>query len=139
MGAHHRRPRDERRRVRAQRLVLFLVGCAVVAALVGAALHGSAATYRAVPAALVGTWKGGAHSNGPWCYAFSADGTYRAWPARVASSSQDPRSSPDAASTGTVFIAGPAITFSNGGAPITATWSLSGGRLVLDGQEYLRA
>ena len=128
MGAHHRRPRDERRRVRAKRLIPFLVGCAVVVALVGVGFHGSVATYRAVPAALVGVWKGGSHSNGPWCYAFSADGGYRTWPVR----------SPDAANTGTIFIAGPAITFSNGGAPITATWSLADGRLVLDGEEYLR-
>jgi hypothetical protein len=48
---------------------------------------------------------------------------------------------------GTVVIAGgdslsPAggtITFSNGGAPVTATWSLSNGLLLLDGQTYVHA
>ncbi|MDT7579921.1 MAG: hypothetical protein QOK35_1185 [Pseudonocardiales bacterium] len=120
------------------RLVRLVVGVVLVCALVGAAFAACASTDRgAVPAALVGRWKGGAHINGPWVYEFSADGGYRTWP----------EGSPSTMNTGTVVVAGgdsPSpgsgdITFSNGGAPITATWSLSNGLLVLDGQTYVHA
>jgi len=108
----------------------FLVSAVLVVALVGATFAGCASTGRtAVPAALVGRWKGGSHSNGPWFYEFSADGGYRTWP----------EGSPDTTNEGTVFVAGTAITFSNGGAPITATWSLANGLLLLDQQSYMRA
>jgi hypothetical protein len=111
------------------RIPRSVFGWTLVVALV-AVLVGFASTVRAgVPAGLVGRWKGGSHSNGPWYYAFSSDGEYRAWPVR----------SPGTVNTGTVFVAGHAITFSNGGAPVTMTWSLSGGTLVLDGDTYVRA
>jgi hypothetical protein len=107
----------------------LLVGVGLVLAIVGATFAGCASTDRgAVPAALVGRWKGGAHGNGPWFYEFSADGAYRTWPER----------DPGTINTGTVMVAGSAITFSNGGAPITATWSVSDGLLLLDGQSYAR-
>ena len=108
-----------------------LVVCVVlVLALVGATFAGCAGTMRAaVPAALVGLWKGGSHGNGPWFYEFSPDGNYRTWPER------DPRT----INAGTVVVDDTTITFSNGGAPVTSTWQLAGGRLVLDGQSYLRA
>lgn len=112
------------------RLVRLVVGVVLVGALVGSAFAACASTGSgAVPAALVGRWKGGAHINGPWVYEFSADGTYRTWP----------ESSPGTMNTGTVLVAGRDITFSNGGAPVTATWSLSDGLLVLDGQTYVHA
>jgi hypothetical protein len=114
-----------------------LVGWALVVALI-AVFVGCASTARgAVPAALVGRWKGGSHSNGQWFYEFSADAGYRTWPER----------SPAAVNAGTVVIAGGdslspgggSITFSNGGAPVTSTWSLSNGVLLLDGQTYVHA
>jgi hypothetical protein len=107
-----------------------LVVCAVVAlALVGATFAGCTSTRRAaVPAALVGVWKGGSHGNGPWFYEFSADGGYRTWPER----------DPATVNRGTVDVDGADITFSNGGAPVTSTWSLSNGVLLLDGQTYAR-
>jgi hypothetical protein len=108
----------------------LLVGVVLVLAIVGATFAGCASTDRgAVPAALVGRWKGGSHGNGPWFYEFSPDGAYRTWPER----------DPGTINTGTVMVAGSAITFSNGGAPITVTWSLSDGLLVLDGQTYVHA
>ena len=81
-----------------------------------------------VPGALVGLWRGGAHSNGAWCYEFSADGAYRAWP----------EGAPDAVNEGTVVVDDATITFSNGGVPVTSTWSLANGVLLLDGQRYGR-
>jgi hypothetical protein len=78
---------------------------------------------------LIGRWRGGSHRNGPWFYELAADGEYRTWPER----------GPAPVNTGTVFVAGSSITFSNGGAPVTATWSMDDGVLVLDGQRYLRA
>ena len=102
----------------------------MIVVLVGVTFAGCAGAGRtALPAALVGRWKGGTHSNGPWFYDFSADGGYRTWPER----------SPDAINIGTAFVAGDAITFSNGGAPVTVTWSTANGQLLLDGQRYERA
>jgi hypothetical protein len=46
---------------------------------------------------------------------------------------------PATVNVGTVFVRGSQITLSNGGAAITVTWSLSHGRLVLDGQTYMLA
>ena len=108
-----------------------LVVCAVlVLALVGTTFAGCTGIRRAaVPGALVGLWKGGSHGNGPWFYEFSADGGYRTWPER------DPRTIND----GSFVVDDTTITFSNGGAPVTSTWSLAAGTLVLDGQRYRRA
>jgi len=117
------------------RIPRVLVGWALVAALVAVFVGCASASRGAVPAALVGRWKGGSHSNGQWFYEFSADGRYRTWPER----------NPDTVNTGTVVVAGGdspgggAITFSNGGAPVTSTWSLSNGSLLLDGQTYVHA
>jgi hypothetical protein len=106
------------------------VGAVLVLALVSATFAGRASTHRPpVPPALVGVWKGGSHSNGPWYYEFSADGGYRARPAE----------GPGAETAGTVEVEGASITFSNGGAPVTSTWSVSNGLLLLDGQTYARA
>ena len=106
-----------------------VVSVVLVVVLVVGALAGCASAGRtAVPAALVGRWKGGTHSNGPWFYDLSADGEYRTWPER----------DPETINTGTVLVAGNAITFSNGGAPVTATWSTANGQLLLDGQRYER-
>ena len=82
-----------------------------------------------VPPELVGVWQGGAHTNGPWCFEFATDGTYRAWPQRA----------PGAMNAGTVVVDGTTMLLSNGGAPIRATWSLANGVLLLDGQIYVRA
>jgi hypothetical protein len=107
-----------------------LVGWTLVVALAVAAFTGCVSTDDArVPAALVGRWNGGSHSNGDWNYEFSADGGYRAWPA----------ASPSTVNTGTVVVDDTTITFSNGGAPVTSTWSLSNGLLVLGGSDYVRA
>lgn len=115
----------------------LVVSAVLVLALAAATFAGCTGTRRAsVPAALVGVWKGGSHSNGPWYYEFAADGGYRAWP----------ESGPGVATVGTVAVdggdslppGGGAITFSNGGAPVTSTWSLSNGVLLLDGQRYVR-
>ena len=107
----------------------LLVGVVLVVALVGAAFAGFASSDRgALPGVLVGRWKGGSHLNGPWVYDFSADGGYRTWPER----------SPGTMNTGTAVVAGSDITFSHGGAPITSTWSVSDGVLLLDGQSYAR-
>jgi hypothetical protein len=106
-----------------------LVDWTLVLTLVAAALTGWAgAAQRPVPPELVGVWHGGAHADRHWDYAFSADSSYRAW--HVAN--------PAAASTGTVVVDGTTVTFSNGGAPVSETWSASGGRLVLDGDTYTR-
>ena len=119
----------------------------VLSLVVLVAVAGCAGTSR-TPAALVGRWKGGSHTNGPWCYEFAADGTYRAWPARVSRHStcacapssvpQDPCSDPGPINEGTVVVVGAQITFSNGGAPVTMTWSTADRELVLDGQRYVR-
>ena len=108
-----------------------IVVCAVlVLTLVGATFAGCTGIRRAaLPAALVGLWRGGAHGNGPWFYEFSADGGYRTWPER----------DPGTINGGTVAVDGTAITFSNGGAPVTTSWSVSNGVLLLDGQRYVRA
>lgn len=107
-----------------------VVVCAVlVLTLVGATSAGCASIRRAaVPAALVGLWRGGAHGNGPWFYEFSADGGYRTWPERDRGT----------VNAGTVAVDGADITFSNGGAPVTASWSVSDGVLLLDDQRYVR-
>ena len=108
-------------------LARLLVFHALVVALGVVGLVGCAGA--ALPAGLVGRWRGGMHSNGPWYYEFSADGHYRTWPAR----------SPGAQNTGTVAADGDTLTFSNAGAPVSATWSLAGDVLVLDGGRYVRA
>ena len=95
--------------------------------LVAVAIAGCAGTGR-TPAALVGRWKGGSHSNGPWYYEFSVDGGYRTWPQRSSGTLNE----------GTVVVVDDRITFSNGGAPVTMTWSTTDGELVLDGQRYVR-
>ena len=106
-----------------------LVDRTLVLALVTAALTGWAgAAQRPVPPELVGVWHGGAHADRHWTYELSADGGYRAWPA----------ANPAAVSAGTVVVDGTTITFSNGGAPVSETWSAPGGRLVLDGDTYTR-
>ena len=105
----------------------FAVGIVLVVALLTATFAGRA-QHPPVPAGLVGVWKGGSHSNGPWYYEFSADGGYRTWPVAA----------PGVPTTGTVVVDGSSITFSNGGAPVTATWSVSNGVLLLDGQRYAR-
>ena len=109
----------------------FVVGVVLVLALVSATFAGRVSTHRPspVPPALVGVWKGGSHSNGAWYYEFSVDGGYRARPAE----------GPGPETTGTVEVEGTSITFSNGGAPVTSTWSVSNGLLLLDGQTYARA
>ena len=113
-----------------RRIRRFVTAGTFVAILVAATVTACASSVRAaVPDALVGLWKGGAHSNGPWYYEFSADGGYRARPAE----------GPGAETTGTVEVEGTSITFSNGGAPVTSTWSVSNGLLLLDGQTYARA
>jgi hypothetical protein len=104
------------------------VVCVLVAALAAVLLAGCASTSR-IPAALVGRWKGGTHTNGPWFYEFDADGGYKAWPER----------SPQVVNEGTVFVVGSQITFSNGWAPVTERWSVSDTQLLLDGQRYRRA
>jgi hypothetical protein len=108
---------------------LLLSGVLVVA--IGtAAFTGCASTDRStVPPALIGRWLGGSHGNGQWYYEFAHDGGYRAWPA----------GSPDTVNVGSVVVDDDSITFSNGGAPITATWSLSNGLLLIDGDGYVRA
>lgn len=83
----------------------------------------------AVPRELVGVWLGGDHGNGPWCYEFSADGTYRAWPQRA----------PGAMNSGTVVVDEAIIWFSNGGAPVRQSWSVSGDVLQLGAERFLRA
>jgi hypothetical protein len=106
-----------------------LVNWTLAVALLAAAFTGWASTPQApVPAALVGVWHGGAHSNGHWYYAFSVDGRYRAWP----------EGDPGTVNTGRVAVDGTTVTFSNGGVPVTATWSSAQGRLVLDGDGYVR-
>jgi hypothetical protein len=40
---------------------------------------------------------------------------------------------------GSVVVDDASITFSNGGAPVTATWSLFNGLLLIDGAGYVRA
>jgi hypothetical protein len=80
------------------------------------------------PAALVGRWKGGTHTNGPWFYEFSADGGYRTWPEQGGP-----------VNSGMILVAGNDLTFSNGGAPITVHWSTADGQLLLDGDRYVRA
>ena len=82
-----------------------------------------------VPPPRGGVWRGGAHSNGTWCYQFSGDGTYRAWPER----------SPGAMNAGTVVVDQTTIWFSNGGAPVRFTWSVSDDVLLLDGRRFVRA
>lgn len=107
----------------------WVVSGVLVVALVATAFTGCTSADRgSTPPALVGRWKGGAHSNGEWFYEFSADGGYRSWPVR----------SPKAVNTGTVVVSGDTVTFSNGGAPVTATWRLVGDVLLLDGQSYAR-
>ena len=105
-----------------------LIDWTLVAALAAASLTGWAGAAAPVPAALVGVWHGGSHSNGSWYYEFSADGGYRAWP----------EGSPGAVNTGRVAVDDDTITFSNGGAPVTDVWAVSGRRLVLDGVAYSR-
>jgi hypothetical protein len=111
------------------RILRIVVGWTIVVGLVAVFVGFASMGHTGVPVGLLGRWKGGAHSNGPWYYAFSADGEYRTWPVR----------GPGTVNAGTVFVAGRVLTFSNGGAPITATWSLSGGTLLLDGETYVRA
>jgi hypothetical protein len=107
-----------------------LVDWTLVVALAAAAFTACASSDRGpVPPTLVGVWHGGSHSNGDWYYEFSADGRYRAWPAR----------SPGTVNTGTVVVTATTMTFSNGGVPVTSTWSVSDGLLVLDGTVYERA
>ena len=102
----------------------------VVVATVVALVTGCAGPHpTTVPPALVGRWKGGSHGNGPWYAEFSAAGDYRVWPAR----------SPGAVNTGTVEVDDTTMTFSNGGAPVTSSWSLAGDQLLLDGAGYVRA
>ena len=103
---------------------------AVAVATVAALVTGCAGTHRTtVPPALVGRWKGGSHGNGPWYYEFSDGGDYRVWPER----------DPGAVNTGTVEVDDTTMTFSNGGAPVTSSWSLADDRLLLDGAGYVRA
>jgi hypothetical protein len=107
-----------------------VVDWTLVGALLTAAFTGWAGTaHRPVPPALVGVWSGGSHSNGHWYYEFSADGSYRAWP----------ELGPGVVNTGRLVVDDTTITFSNGGAPVTVTWSSSEGRLVLDGDGYVRS
>ena len=112
--------------VAVRRTLWFVLAGALVAVLVAAC---ASSVRAAVPAALVGLWKGGAHSNGLWYYEFSADGGYKTWP----------ETTPGVVSTGTVAVDDTTIAFSNGGAPITARWSLSDDVLLLDEQRYVRA
>jgi hypothetical protein len=102
-----------------------LVDWTLVLALVTAAFTGWAGTaHRTVPPELVGAWH--AAAAGHWNYRLTADGHYRAW-------------SHGAVNTGTFTADGTTITFSNGGAPVTGSWSVGDGRLVLDGDAYVRA
>ncbi len=120
----------ERVRTRTPRITGRLIVAVLVATVVTAALAGCAGDGRGVvPAGLVGVWRGGAHSNGSWCYQFSADGTYRAWPER----------SPGTMNAGTVIVDHTTIWFSNGGAPVRSTWTVSDGVLLLDGKRFVRA
>jgi hypothetical protein len=114
--------------------LLRVLGRALVVVLLAAAVTtASSACLEAdrglVPPELVGVWRGGNHSNGSWCYEFSTDGTYRAWPERA----------PGAMNTGTIVVDHTTIWFSNGGAPVRSAWSLSQDVLLLDGQRYERA
>lgn len=112
------------------RILRFAVGRVLVVAVVVAVVAGCAFAGReAVPVALVGLWRGGAHTNGEWCYEFSSDGAYRAWPLRGTGT----------VNAGTVVVDDTTILFSNGGAPVRSTWSVSDGVLFLDGQRYVRA
>ena len=116
--------------MRTPRIADRLIAAALVATVVTTALAGCAGAGRGVvPAGLVGVWRGGAHSNGSWCYQFSADGTYRAWPER----------SPGTMNAGTAVVDDTTIWFSNGGAPVRFTWTVSDGVLLLDGKRFVRA
>jgi hypothetical protein len=108
------------------RALRILAAPVVAAVLVGLAyLAGAFGADAVPPAALVGTWRGGAPAR---YYAFAADGGYRSWSER----------DPAALNTGTVTVDGDVLTFSNGGAPVEARWSVAGTVLFLDGQAYTR-
>ena len=111
-------------------LRLVVSGVLVVALVATAAASCTRSDARSlVPPVLAGGWQGGVHGNGPWYYEFTLDGRYRTWPVRR----------PESVNAGTVRVDAATITFSNGGVPVTETWSLSHDVLVLDGSRYLRA
>jgi len=82
-----------------------------------------------LPAALVGSWSGDDQDGiGSWTIVFSADGQYR-----MTNERRDMQIDGSAGADATQLVMTPA-----GGQPITVTWSVSGGRLSLNGNVYLR-
>ena len=85
----------------------------------------------AVPQKLVGRWNGGSNAapEGHWYYTFYSNGQYQMYNAQKGTYS------------GTFIVNGSQITFSNGGSPLTVTWSITydellGDVLFLDGYSW---
>jgi hypothetical protein len=82
-----------------------------------------------LPSALVGSWSGDDQAGvGSWTIVFTSDGRYRMSNAR-----RNARIDGRVTAGTTRLVMTPA-----GGQPVTATWSVSGGRLSLNGEVYLR-
>lgn len=134
-GRRRRRPTASQLRTLRILVARLVVAALISSVLVASALSGCMSAGRGVvPPDLVGAWRGEAApdrspGNGSWCYEFASDGRYRAWP----------ESAPSAVNAGTVVVDHTTIWFSNGGAPVSSTWSLSDGVLLLDGKRFVRA